>query len=289
MCKEANGFFPFRMIMEDKRILTIEDISCFGQCSLTVALPVISACGIETVVIPSSVLSTHTTGFSGYTFRDLTEDIPRIAEHWKSLDLKFDAIYTGYLGSKKEVSYVIDIMETFPALKIVDPAMADNGVLYPGFNEEYVQEMTRLCGIADIILPNITEACMMTGVEYKTEYDDAYIITLLKKLHALGADTVILTGVGFEKGMTGVMISIRGMVSYYEHRKIERNCHGTGDVYASTFVGALMNGKDAYTAAKIAADFTVRCIDATLGDEAHWYGVKFERQIPELIKAIQEN
>ena len=274
--------------MKDKRILAIEDMSCFGQCSLTVALPIISACGIETVVIPSSVLSTHTTGFSGYTFRDLTEDIPRIVNHWKSLDLKFDAIYTGYLGSKKEVLYVIDIMKTFPALKIVDPAMADNGILYPKINWEYVQEMTRLCGIADIILPNITEACMMTGIKYKTEYDNAYITALLKKLHALGADTIILTDVGFKKGKTGVMISTSEKVSYYEHRKIERNGHGTGDVYASTFVGAIMNGKDAYTAAKIAADFTVRCIDATLGDEAHWYGVKFERQIPELIKAIRK-
>jgi len=273
--------------MEDKRVLTIEDISCFGQCSLTVALPIISACGIEDVVIPSSVLSTHTTGFSGYIAYDMSENIPQIAEHWKSLNLKFDAIYTGYLGSIKEISYVIDIMKMFPTLKIVDPAMADNGELYPAFDMQYVEEMKKLCAFADIILPNITEACLMTGVPFKTEYDRLYIIDLIKKLHEMGGKTIILTGVGFEPDKTGVMISIKGMVSYYEHRKIYRNCHGTGDVYSSTFVGALINGKDAYTAAKIAADFTVRCIEATINDESHWYGVKFERQIPELIKQLQ--
>jgi len=272
--------------MEDKRVLTIEDISCFGQCSLTVALPIISACGIEAVVIPSSVLSTHTTGFTGYISHDLSDEIPSIVNHWKSLNLKFDAIYTGYLGTTKEISYVIDIMKMFPTMKIVDPAMADNGELYPAFDMAYVDEMKKLSAFADIILPNITEACLMTGMPFKTEYDRAYIIDLIRKLHEMGAKTIILTGVGFEKEKTGVMISIKGMVSYYEHRKINQNCHGTGDVFSSTFVGALLNGKDAYTAAKIAADFTVQCIEATISDKSHWYGVKFERQIPELIKQV---
>ncbi|HJJ69828.1 MAG TPA: pyridoxamine kinase [Methanocorpusculum sp.] len=275
--------------MTDERVLTIQDISCFGQCSLTVALPIISACGIETAVIPSAVLSTHTSGFTGFTCRDLAEDIPKIRDHWKEVGIKFDAVYTGYLGTSEMISDVISIMDELGAegsKNIVDPAMADEGVLYPAFDMAYVEEMKKLCAKADIILPNITEACMLTGMEYRTEYDEAYIDELLAKLSALGADTVILTGVGYKPGRTGVVVFEDGKKSYYEHHRIERGCHGTGDVYASTFVGALINGKDAFTAAKIAADYTVRCIELTKGDTEHWYGVKFEKAMPELISAI---
>ena len=275
--------------MTDKRVLTIQDISCFGQCSLTVALPIISACGIETAVIPSAVLSTHTTGFTGFTCRDLAEDIQKIHAHWKEVGVKFDAVYTGYLGTPEMIADVISIMNdlgTEDSLNIVDPAMADGGVLYPAFDMTYVEEMKKLCAKADIILPNITEACMLTGMEYKEEYGEAYIDELLAKLTALGAETIILTGVGYEPGRTGVVVFEYGKKSYYEHRKIERGCHGTGDVYASTFVGALVNGKDAFTAAKIAADYTVRCIELTKDDKEHWYGVKFEKAIPELLSAI---
>ena len=274
--------------MKDMRVVTIQDISCFGQCSLTVALPVISACGIETVVLPTAILSTHTTGFTGFTCRDLGEDIPKIKEHWKSIPLEFDAVYTGYLGSKQEVSAVLDLMDAFPCLRIVDPAMADNGVLYPAFDEAYVSEMKKLCGSADILLPNITEASMLTGMPYKTVYDEKYIKDLLKALHALGAKTVILTGVSYREKRTGVAVYENEVYSYYEHRRIDRNCHGTGDVYASSFVGSLMNGKDAFTSAKIAAEFTMACIDNTLGDEKHWYGVKFETMLPKLIALVRE-
>ncbi|MBE6507097.1 MAG: pyridoxamine kinase [Methanocorpusculum parvum] len=275
--------------MTDKRVLTIQDISCFGQCSLTVALPIISACGIETAVIPSAVLSTHTGGFTGFTCRDLAEDIPKIRDHWKEVGVKFDAVYTGYLGTPEMIADVISIMDdlgTEGSLNIVDPAMADGGVLYPAFDMVYVEEMKKLCAKADIILPNITEACMLTGMEYKEEYDEAYIDELLAKLSALGAETVILTGVGYKPGRTGVVVFENKEKSYYEHRRIEKGCHGTGDVYASTFVGALINGKDAFTSAKIAADYTVRCIEITKGDTEHWYGVKFEKAMPELISAI---
>ncbi|MDO5847235.1 MAG: pyridoxamine kinase [Methanocorpusculum sp.] len=273
--------------MKDMRVVTIQDISCFGQCSLTVALPVISACGIETVVIPTAVLSTHTTGFAGFTCRDLGDDIPAIAAHWKSLGLTFDAVYTGYLGSEKEVADVLDFMEAFPCLRIVDPAMADNGVLYPAFDEAYVAEMKKLSGAADILLPNITEASMLTDFPYKTEYDESYIRELIGRLHDLGAKTVILTGVSFREGKTGVAVSENGSYSYYEHRRIDRSCHGTGDVYASSFVGALMNGCDAFSAAKIAAEFTMECIENTLGNEKHWYGVKFETMLPKLIGEVR--
>jgi pyridoxine kinase len=275
--------------MPYKKILTIQDISCVGQCSLTVALPILSACGMETCILPSAVLSTHTAGFSGFTVRDLTEDIPGIAAHWRKEGIAFDAIYTGYLGSLIQIDYVREIFATLRkegGLAIVDPAMADNGKLYGAFDMEYAAAMAKLCGEADIILPNITEACMMTGMEYKETYDEAYITALLEKCAALGAKTVVLTGVSYDKEHTGVAVYKNNKWTYYEHHKIAKGSHGTGDVYASAFVGALMNGKTAEAAAAIAADYTVKCIENTQDDPDHWYGVKFETAIKDLIEML---
>lgn len=271
------------------KVLTIQDISCVGQCSLTVALPIISACGLETCILPSAVLSTHTGGFTGFTFRDLTEDIPAIAAHWKKEGIDFQAIYTGYLGSAKQIEYVMDIMNTLSAencLHIVDPAMADNGKLYTGFDLDFVQEMKKLCYSADIILPNITEACYITDTEYVENYDRAYVDALVEKLKANGAKTIILTGVSFKENCTGVLIHENGETKIYEHKKIANGCHGTGDIYASAFTGAMMRGHNAYDSAKIAADYTVKCIENTQGDKDHWYGAKFESALPELIKSL---
>lgn len=275
--------------MSYKRILTIQDISCFGQCSLTVALPIISACGIETAIIPSAVLSTHTGGFTGFTVRDLSEDIPAIADHWDREGIRFNAFYTGYLGSTEQVDYVLDIMDRLgrgDALRIIDPAMADNGQLYPAFDEVYVEAMKRLVSVADYVLPNITEACFLTGIEYRTSYDEAYVMELLQALTALGARNVVLTGVGYREGKTGVVVYEDGEYSYYEHRLISKGCHGTGDVYASAFVGMLVNGHGPFESAKTAADYTVRAIELTQGDEDHWYGVKFELAFDELLSRI---
>ena len=277
--------------MSYKKVLTIQDISCVGQCSLTVALPIISACGIETCVLPSAVLSTHTAGFSGYTFRDLTEDMPSIKAHWMKEGIKFDAIYTGYLGSTKQIDYVKDIFASTASddcVKIVDPAMADNGNLYPGFDEEFVEAMKELCKVADYVIPNITEACFLTGVEYKETYDRAYIDELLEKLTALGCKNVIFTGISYAEGKTGVVVLENGEYSYYEHDKLGKGCHGTGDVYASAFVGAYMRGKSAYEAAKIAADYAVECIKETAKLDNHWYGAAFEPVLGKLIAAINE-
>ena len=275
--------------MSYHKILTIQDISCVGQCSLTVALPILSAAGQETCILPSAVLSTHTAGFTGYTVRDLTEDIPAITDHWEKERIKFDAIYTGYLGSTEQIAYVRDIIRRLSApgsLAIVDPAMADNGRLYPAFDMAYVEAMKTLAFSADIILPNITEACFLTGMEYREQYDEAYIAELLDRLSAAGARTVVLTGVGFREGRTGVMVQENGRRRYYEHRKIAKGSHGTGDVYAAAFVGALLNERDAYEAAVIAADYTVKCIEATQGDPDHWYGVKFEAELPAYLKLL---
>ena len=272
--------------MEYKRILTIQDISCVGQCSLTVALPILSACGHETCILPSAVLSTHTAGFSGFTFRDLTDDIPSIQAHWNKENIKFDGIYTGYLGSTKQVGFVkniLDTMGTERAVKIVDPAFADNGKLYPIFDQAYVEAMKTLCPSADILLPNITEACFLAGVEYKEVYDENYIRALLAALSKLGCETVVLTGVGYAPEKTGVVVYEHGKISYYEHPRIAKGCHGTGDVYASAFTGALLNGKTIFEAAKIAADYTVLCIENTQDDPKHWYGVKFETALPKLL------
>ena len=271
--------------MEYPRVLTIQDISCFGQCSLTVALPIISACGIETSIIPSAVLSTHTGGFTGFTVRDLSDDIPGIARHWEDEGISFDALYTGYLGSTEQVDYVLDILDSLmrPGAKaIIDPAMADNGQLYPAFDDRYVAAMRRLVARADYVLPNITEACFLTGIPYETEYDAAYVIQLMSEAKSeLGRRTL-----HNREGKTGVAILEDGEYAYYEHRRISEGCHGTGDVYASAFVGMMMNGKSAYESAQIAADYVVRCIEFTQGDPDHWYGVKFELGIPELVSKL---
>ena len=275
--------------MDYKKILTIQDISCVGQCSLTVALPIISACGIETCVLPSAVLSTHTAGFSGYTFRDLTEDMPAIKDHWIKEGISFDAIYTGYLGSTQQIQYVADIFDSVGAkgLKIVDPAMADNGNLYPGFDMAFVEAMKGLCGKADYIIPNITEACFMTGMEYKTEYDRAYIDEMLQKLLALGCKNVIFTGISYAPGKTGIVVMENGFYSYYEHEKLPNSCHGTGDIYASAFVGALVRGKNAFDAARIAGDYAVECIKCTAQLSNHWYGAAFEPVLGKLIEMLK--
>ena len=272
------------------RILTVQDISCVGQCSLTAAIPVISACGVECCPIPSAVLSTHTAGFKGFTFRDLTEDIPLINEHWMSEGLTFDAIYTGYLGSAKQIEFVEKLMNSVlkkDGVSVIDPAMADNGKLYVGFDMTYVSEMKKLCAKADYLVPNITEASLLTGTEYKTEYDLDYINSLLTALTELGCKNIVLTGVSYDHATTGVVVFKNGNYSYYKHEKIERGCHGTGDIYASAFVGAIMRGKSAFEAAKIAADFTLDCIKETLDEPEHWYGVKFEPVLGNLISYLK--
>lgn len=275
--------------MKDLKILTIQDISCVGQCSLTVALPIISACGVETCVLPSAVLSTHTAGFQGFTFRDLTEDMPLICDHWRREGISFDAVYTGYLGSAKQIDYVLNILSTVKkaeAPAIIDPAMADNGKLYTGFDLNFVEAMKRLCAKADYLVPNVTEACFLTDMPYKTEYDESYVCELVEKLLNLGAKNVVLTGISYEEGKTGVVVYGNGESRYYCHPKEPNSCHGTGDVYASAFVGALVRGKSAYDSARIAADYTVECIRETAKLENHWYGAKFEPVLGKLIEML---
>ena len=277
--------------MSYKRILTVQDISCVGQCSMTVALPILSACGVETCVLPSAVLSTHTGGFSGCTFRDLSGDFPAIQNHWEREGITFDAIYTGYLGSVEQIGMVKEIFQRLLApggMAVVDPAMADNGVLYKGFDDAYAQAMKDLCGCADIILPNITEACMLTETEFRTNYDEAYIAQLMDKLSDLGPDRIVLTGVSYAPEQTGVLVRNGGEDVYYSHVRLPKNYHGTGDIFASALVGAHVRGISLSDAARIAADFTAQCIENTYKDPAHWYGVKFETAFPALIGLLSD-
>lgn len=275
--------------MTDKKVLTLQDISCFGQCSITVALPIISACGIETAVLPSAVLSTHTGGFVGFTFRDLTEDIPGIISHWKKEGIKFDCLYTGYLGNISQVEYAKIIRRELlneGAKLIVDPAMADNGVLYHGFDDSFVAGMRKLCAQADIILPNITEAALITGMEFRAEnHTEKYIDDMLTELGKIGAKMIILKGISFEKNKIGIVVyeaDTREKQFYFTER-MDKNSPGTGDCFASAFTGALMREKSEYESATIAADFVRECIKNTIDDESHVYGVKFEKAIPMLV------
>lgn len=270
------------------RILTVQDISCLGQCSITVALPILSACGHETCILPSAVLSTHTGGFGMPHIKDLTEDFSGILNHWQDQKFAFDAVYTGYLGNTAHMEYVKCIFDTMlipGGMRIVDPAMGDHGKLYTGFDESYAMAMADLCASADVILPNVTEACFMTGTPYRPELDEAYVSELMDKLEKI-CPNVVMTGIGYRENETGVLVSQAGKRWHYVHKKIAKNFHGTGDVFASAFVGAWQQGKTLQEAVKIAADFTTCCIEKTWEDPAHWYGVKFEAALPELIKSL---
>lgn len=277
-----------------KKIVTIQDISCIGKCSLTVALPVISAFGIETAVIPTAVLSTHT-AFESFSFFDLTDEIEVIKEEWKKHNFKFDTIYTGYLGSEKQIETVnsfFDEIKGENTLIFVDPAMADHGRLYSGFEESFSKKMVSLCKKADIISPNITEASLMLGFEYKESgYDEQYIKDMLTGLCKLGAKKVVITGVSFDDEKSGVMSynsETNEFFSYF-NQKFPKTFHGTGDIFASTCVGGITKGFSFEKALEIAVDFTVETIKETLKDEnANWYGVNFETALPYLIKRANE-
>lgn len=279
---------------KQKRIAAIHDISCFGKCSLTVALPIISAAGIETAVIPTAILSTHTGGFNGFTSLDLTDEMPKIIDHWNSLDLKFDAIYSGYLGSKQQIDIVCDFLDKFKGkstLAIVDPAMADNGKMYALFDLDFAQEMKKLCMKADIIVPNVTEACFILGEEYiPSGYGEDYIADILHRLAELGPKKIVLTGVRYDdKTVASVAFdSEKGEIHTVSSELIEGMFHGTGDVFASALTASLLRGKDVFEATEIAVDFTVGSIKRTSESGAEHYGVDFERGLGEFINQLND-
>ena len=275
-----------------KRLIAINDISGFGKCSLTVALPIISAAGIETVCMPTAVLSTHTGGFTGYTYRDLTCDMPAMGEHWKTIDIRPDAIYSGFLGSFEQIDIVKKIADDFKRddnLFIADPCMADHGKMYTVFDMKFAKAMTSLCAKADIILPNITEACFMVDEQViEGVQTEEYIEILLNKLLDMGAKNVILTGVSFEESKLGAACMGQDRIPhYYFEDKLDGTYHGTGDVFASSFCGALLNDFSLHEAMGIAVRYVCDCIRRTQTmDRPIRYGVDFERGIPFYLKEL---
>ena len=279
--------------MSGKRILTVQDLSCMGQCSLMAAVPILSACGFETCVLPTALLSNHTdAGFHGFTFRDLTGEMPGILRKWQRDENRFDALYTGYLGNAEQVGIVRNLV--FPmvkkgGIKIVDPAMADNGALYTGFGRSFVRKMAELCAAADIILPNLTEACLLAGKPFlpavQTEEE---IRELAEQLAATGPETVVLTGVSLEEGKIGNAVldrkTARSQYSFTE--RVPRAYPGTGDCFAAAFAGALLHGFVPAAAARTAAEFVLESLLQTAEDPEHWYGVNFERALPYLVRRV---
>ncbi len=280
--------------MKQKRVAAIHDISGFGKCSLTVALPIISASGIEVSAIPTAVLSTHTGGIEGFTYRDLTEDMTPFAEHWKSLNLHFNAIYSGFLGSVEQidiVSNIFDMLKTDDTLIMVDPCMADNGKLYSIYDESMVSGMVRLCQKADIIVPNLTEAAFMLNRPYiEGPYTKKYIEDTLRELASLGCKKVVITGVYFDDKTLGTANydCIKDEITYSFNKVINGSFHGTGDVFASALLAGILNDFSLTESTQIAVDFTYNSIHTTkLAQTDRRFGVNFEKNIPDFIKSLK--
>lgn len=277
---------------KQKRLLSIQDISCTGRCSLTVALPVISSAGIETAVIPTAVLSTHTGGFTGYTFRDLTDDIELIKAHWLNFDRGFDAIYTGYLAPR-QIDIVKDVISAFKkenTIVVIDPAMADGGKMYPGFDLDFAKKMAGLVAKADVTVPNLTEACFMLGMEYPKAYDQNLIRQIIKRISELGPRYVVISGISYTNGKVGVECfdAIKNEFSYFCTDDIKGYFHGAGDIFASALISGLLNGLSIDQSCFLAHDLVHSSILHTLDDEEDdlKFGLHFERAIPDFIDEI---
>ncbi len=269
-----------------KRILTVQDLSCVGKCSLTIALPVLSAMGVETSVMPTGVLSTHT-AFAAPVVCDLTDKLGEIALHWEKQGITFDGIYSGYLATPEQADVVISLSEKFPGSLIVDPVMGDNGKLYSRIHEDFLEKMRLLCKRADVILPNITEACYLAGVPYQEKYDRSFVELLLKKLAAMGSKCVLITGISFAEERVGIMglNAPDGNCFFYEREKLGGSYHGTGDAFASAFAGGLIVGKPWEKAATLAADFAAICVEETIKENRDKrFGILFERALPWLVE-----
>ena len=271
------------------RVLAINDISCVGKCSLSVSLPILSACGITCDVLPTALLSTHTGGFDGYTFRDLTSDIPDILAHWKTLGLQFDCIYSGYLGSIAQIQMVEQIKNDFlkeSGLFIVDPVMGDGGSLYAGFTKQFVEKMRALCKQADYILPNVTEACYLSGVAYPTDGQTYPTQAVLSRLQTL-CPCPIVTGIHQGANVLVSYLDKQGNVQSRTDENVPGFFCGAGDVFASAFIGALLHGKNEHDAIELAAQFTTAAIRRSAKEVADKrYGLNFEAEIFTFLKNL---
>ena len=268
-----------------KHVLSVQDLSCTGRCSLTVAMPVISAMGCRCTVLPTAVLSSHT-GFPKPFVRDLTEDLPQIREHWQQIGTTFDAISIGYLSDPKQAAEVTAFLDAFSAPVILDPAMGDNGKLYSRITDAHVAAMKALASRADLLLPNVTEAAALAGLSYEETADPQYFRLLVQKLQSLGAKSAVITGVSLAEGKTGFFgIDPTGQTFSWQTRKLPRRFHGTGDLFSAVVTGGLMTGLDTESAARLAGEFVAKAIAGT--PEVTPWGVDFESQLPWLWQKMQ--
>lgn len=270
-----------------KNVLAIHDISCVGRCSLTVALPVISAMGVTCTGLPTALLSTHTGGFTGFTCLDLTDEMKKIQHAWCPLSLKFDAVYSGFLASFEQIEIVKELIREYKkedTVTVIDPVMADDGKLYKIFDAAFVRKMKELIPYADVLVPNLTEAMLLTDTPYRDgPYREEFIESLIGKLIAAGAKNVVLTGVFFEPSKLGVAVGTAGgPAEYYFQKRIAGSYHGTGDIFGSVLTASLMRGKTLLDSAAAAADFVVRAIEATPKDADFKYGVDFEAALAKM-------
>ena len=255
-----------------KQVLSVQDLSCVGKCSLTLALPVLSAMGVSCSVLPTAVLSTHT-GFSSPHVRDLTQDMHRMRSHWQQIGATFDAISVGYLSDPEQVREVALLAEAFPrAQLILDPAMGDHGKLYSRLTQDPVTAVKTLCPKAAVVIPNVTEAAFLTGLPLDTPPH-----LLADAVAALGAETVVITGVSLEPGKTGFLGKDAGGYFRYQADVLPGVFHGTGDLFAAVLTGAWIQRNDLYTGACLAAQFVERCIR---DQEPSAFGVEFEKWLP---------
>lgn len=269
--------------MEQKRVVSIQDISCLGQCSMAVALPILAVCGIECCMMPTMILSTHTGGLGTPHRRDLSADILPTAAHWHSQHLLFDGVCVGYLGTAGLAARVMQAVGKLlaPGGKlIVDPAMADGGRLYGGIDLRYVEEIQALCRRADVILPNLTEGYLLAGLPYCPQPTEQQLEALLTALEREYGGTVVLTGAAQEPGLTGFALRDSGKTAYYRHPLVGGSYHGTGDQFAAVFAAAYLRGKSAFDSAVLAAEFVSRVAVATAQAPAHHYGTRFEAVLP---------
>lgn len=273
-----------------KRIASIQDFSCIGSCSQTIALPVLSAMGVECAALPTALLSAHT-AFDGFVSLDLTPQLPAIMAHWRAMHLRFDAVYTGYLASAEQVGLVgalLDDMDERPALTLIDPVMGDNGALYAGFSDSFPQAMRALCGRADVLTPNVTEACLLTGTAYSPVQDAAQTRRLLERLLELGCRAAVLTGLRVDGDMAVAALQRDGTGTLVRTSYIPEVFHGTGDLFASTCAGALVQGAPLERAVRLAADYVALTLRRTVqAPDRRWYGVNFQETLPELMARWQ--
>lgn len=260
-----------------KQVLSIQDLSCLGKCSLTVALPVLSAMGCACTPLPTALLSSHT-AFPNPHVRSLTEDMEKICVHWQSIGASFDAVTVGYLSDAAQAEAVEKALDRFRAPVILDPAMGDHGKLYSGLTSSHVEAMKRLCQKADVLLPNVTEAALLTGTPYEETTNPEHYRTLLTRLQALGPKAVVLTGVSLEESKTGFIgIAPDSSIFTYQTDKLA-SCHGTGDLFAAVFAGAFVREKSLADCAALAAAFVEKVLTAT--EKTSPFGASFESQLP---------